>query len=77
MEVARLLPFLNSTILFSLTSDFDKHLKKELWLCHSNMKFSMEELNNMTVADRRAYIALHNKQITKEKEEMEKHRYKR
>ena len=62
MEVARSIPFLESMILFSITSNFEKQLKQELWLCHKNMDLSMEELNNMTVADRRNYIAIHNKQ---------------
>ena len=52
MEVAHSLRFLRSTMLFSLTSEFAKKLKTELWLCHVNMKLSMEDLYNMTVADR-------------------------
>ena len=70
MEVARSIPFLESMILFSITSNFEKQLKQELWLCHKNMDLSMEELNNMTVADRRNYIAIHNKQVEKEKERL-------
>lgn len=70
MEVARLIPFLESAILFSLTSNFDKNLKYELWLCHKNMELSMEDINNMTVADRKSYINIHNKQIEKEKERL-------
>ena len=58
-------------ILFSLTSNFDRNLKYELWLCHKNMELSMEDLYNMTVADRKAYIAIHNKQVEKEKERLE------
>ena len=76
MEVALLIPFLESTILFSLTSNFDKNLKHELWLCHKNMELSMEDLYNMTVADRKTYIAIHNKQVEKEKERLEKMRHK-
>jgi len=68
MEVARSIPFLDSMILFSLTSNFDKHLKHELWLCHTNMNLSMEEIYNMTVADRKTYIILHNKEVEKENE---------
>ena len=71
MEVALLTPFLESMILFSLTSNFDKNLKHELWLCHKNMELSMEDLYNMTVADRKAYIAIHNKQVEKEKERLD------
>lgn len=71
MEVAHLTPFLESTILFSLTSNFEKNLKTELWLCHKNMELSMEDLYNMTVADRKSYIVIHNKQVEKEKERMD------
>lgn len=77
MEVARSLPFLESMILFSLTSNFEKKLKYELWLCHKNMNLSMEDLYNMTVADRKTYIAIHNKQVEKEKERLENMRRKK
>jgi hypothetical protein len=63
-------------ILFSLTSNFEKNLKNELWLCHKNMDLTMEELYNMPVADRKNYIIIHNKQVEKEKERMEKMRKK-
>ena len=72
MEVALLKPFLESMILFSLTSNFEKNLKNELWLCHKNMDLTMEELYNMPVADRKNYIIIHNRQVEKEKERMEK-----
>ena len=71
MEVARSPPFLDSTILFSLTSDFDDNLKKELWLCHKNMDISFTELYQMTVYDRKLYIQLHNKDVEKERERYE------
>lgn len=77
MEVARSIPFLESMILFSITSNFERQLKQELWLCHKNMDLSMEELNNMTVADRRNYIAIHNKQVEKEKERLDNMRKKK
>ena len=77
MEVALLPRFLDSMILFSLTSNFEKNLKTELWLCHSNMKLSMEDLYNMTVADRKSYIVIHNKQMEKEKERLDKIRHKK
>lgn len=76
MEVALLKPFLESMILFSLTSNFEKNLKNELWLCHKNMDLTMEELYNMPVADRKNYIIIHNRQVEKEKERMEKMRKK-
>lgn len=71
MEVALSPPFLDSTILFSLTSDYDDNLKKELWLCHKNMDISFTELYEMTVYDRKLYITLHNKEVEKEREKYE------
>lgn len=72
MEEAHLPPFLESTILFSLTSSFEKNLKNELWLCHKHMDLSMEDLYNMPVNDRKRYILIHNKQVEKEKERLDK-----
>ena len=72
MEEALLPPFLGSTILFSLTSNFEKNLKNELWLCHKHMDLSMEDLYNMTVNDRKRYILIHNNQVEKEKERLDK-----
>lgn len=72
MEEALLLPFLGSTILFSLTSNFEKNLKNELWLCHKHMDLSMEDLYNMPVNDRKRYILIHNNQVEKEKERLDK-----
>ena len=77
MEEALLPPFLGSTILFSLTSDFEKNLKHELWLCHKYMNLSMEELYNMPVSDRKNYIIIHNKEVEKEKERLESIRRKK
>ena len=77
MEVARSTAFLGSTILFSLTSNFEKTLKWELWACHKHMNLSMEELYNMPVADRKAYVAIHNKQVEKEQERLENIRRKK
>lgn len=71
MEVARLVAFLESMILFSLTSNYEKNLKYELWLCHKNMNLSMEDLYNMPVADRKSYILIHNKQVEKERERLD------
>ncbi len=36
----------------------------------------MEDIYNMTVADRKIYITIHNKQVEKEKERLEKMRQK-
>lgn len=77
MEEAHLPPFLGSTILFSLTSNFEKNLKTELWLCHKHMDLSMEDLYNMPVNDRKRYIFIHNKQVEKEKERLESIRRKK
>ena len=77
MEEAHLPPFLESTILFSLTSNFEKNLKNELWLCHKHMNLSMEELYNMPVSDRKNYIIIHNKDVEKEKERLESIRRKK
>lgn len=70
MEVARLIRFLDSTILFSLTTKFEKNLKNEIWLCHKNMNLSMDEILNMSVADRKTYISIHNRLVEKEKEQL-------
>lgn len=70
MEVALSLPFLDSTILFSSRTDFDRNLKKELWLCHEHMNLSMNDIYNMPVADRKSYIAIHNREIEKQKEKL-------
>ena len=77
MEEALLPPFLGSTILFSLISNFEKNLKHELWLCHKHMNLSMEELYNMPVSDRKNYIIIHNKDVEKEKERLESIRRKK
>lgn len=71
MEVGLSIRFLESTILFSLTPNYEKNLKTELWLCHENMGVSMTELNNMSVLDRKNYIVLHNRHIEKQKEAFE------
>ena len=76
MEVAHSLRFLKSAILFSSTSEYEKHLKNELWLCHVNMNLSMEDLYNMTVADRKDFIVIHNRQMEEERERINKIRRK-
>lgn len=58
-------------ILFSLTTDFEKSLKTEIWLCHKNMGLSMEDIYNMTVADRHDFITIHNREVEKENKELE------
>ena len=75
MEEALLIPFLESKILFLLTTEFENLLKKEIWLCHKNMNLTLDELYNMTVMDRRTFIAIHNREVEKEKQEIE-HKFK-
>ena len=76
MEVARLKPFLDSRILFLLSKEdymvYEQKLLHELWLCHTTMNYSEEELNNMPTYKRIAYVKDHNKQVQKEKSELER-----
>lgn len=68
MEVALLIPFLDSMILFSLIyKSYEKDLKKEIWLCHKHMGLSLTEIYNMPIQDRKFYILTHNKQVDAEK----------
>lgn len=71
MEVAHSQPFLESKILFLSTTEFEKALKREIWLCHRNMKLPLTEIYNMTVMDRRTFIAIHNRETEKEKKELD------
>lgn len=70
MEVALSLRFLDSMILFSLHTKFEKSLKTEIWLCHEHMNLSLKEIYDMTVADRKSYITIHNREIEKQKEKL-------
>ena len=73
MEVALLIRFLQSTILFSfIYKDYEKDLKKEIWLCHKYMKLSMNEIYNMPIQERKFYIITHNKQVDAEKRSLKK-----
>lgn len=73
MEEALLIRFLHSTILFSLTyKNYERDLKKEIWLCHKYMKLTLTEILNMPIQDRKFYINVHNKQIESEKNSMKK-----
>ena len=68
MEVALLPPFLSSEMMFSLIYDnYERDLKKELWLCHKNMDLSMSEIEKMPTRDRKYFIREHNKAVEEEK----------
>ena len=62
----------NDKLTISVFSLLEKNLKNELWLCHKHMDLSMEDLYNMTVNDRKRYILIHNNQVEKEKERLDK-----
>lgn len=70
--MAPLIRFLVSTILFSLTSNYDKILKEELWTCHKYMNLTMEEIYNMPRLDRKNYIKIHNKLTQEENNKFKK-----
>ncbi len=70
MEVALSIRFLNSTILFSLHTNFESNIKKEVWLCHEHMNLSMDDIYKMPIADRKSFIAIHNREIEKQKEKL-------
>lgn len=42
-------------------------VKKEVWLCHEHMNLSMDDLLKMTVADRKSFIAIHNREVNIQK----------
>ncbi len=68
---ALLIPFLESTIMFSVIYDnYEKNLKQELWMCHKNMDLTMDEIYEMTIRDRKFYIQTHNKAVEREVEQM-------
>lgn len=77
MEEALSVRFLDSTILFSSPTNFERNLKIEIWLCHEHMNLSMADIYNMTVADRKSYIAIHNREIEKQKEKLKVKKPKR
>lgn len=70
-------PFFNSEKLFSLMFDgYETQLKEEIWRAHKYMNLTMHEIYDMTVADRRAYIQLHNKLTNEENEQYKSARKK-
>lgn len=64
-------PFFDSTILFSLTSKYERALKRELWLVHRNMNLPMDDILRMPISDRHDFIVIHNNACKKEKDEFE------
>ena len=68
--------FFDSKILFSLSfENYEKHLKRELLMCHKHMGFSMTELLKMSVHDRRAYIQMHNQLVKEENQRREQFKH--
>ena len=61
--------------MFSLIYDnYEKDLKREIWLCHKNMDLSIYEIENMHIRDRKYYIRKHNKSDQIEKQRFNKKR---
>lgn len=67
-----MIPFFESTILFSLTSNYERQLKREIFMCHKNLKLTMDDILKMSVADRRTFIQLHNAEVERENREIQK-----
>lgn len=73
LEVALSRPFLNGTIMFSsISPDFEKNLKEELFGCFKYINIPFRELEHMPTRDRKAYIQMHNKAVKKENDEYER-----
>ena len=61
--------------MFSLIYDnYEKDLKREIWLCHKNMNLSISEIENMPIRDRKYYIREHNKIVEQEKQKFKNKR---
>jgi len=70
--VAHLRPFLNGTILFSsISPDYERLLKEELFGCFKYIKIPLEALERMPVRDRKYYILKHNEATDAERQEYE------
>ena len=69
--MALLKHFLNGTILFSsISPDYEKNLKDELFGCFKHIGISFEVLNKMPVRDRKYYILKHNEEVKRQNEEL-------
>ena len=65
-------PFLNGTILFSsISPEYERLLKEELFGCFKHIKIPLRELMNMPVRDRKFYILKHNEAAEAERQEYE------
>lgn len=71
MEVALSPHFLDSMILFSSHTNFERVVKQEIWLCHEHMNLSMDDILKMTVADRKDFISIHNREVKIQKNKFE------
>ena len=66
--MALLIPFLNSTILFSsISPNYEAYLKEELWGCFKYIGIPFETLEKMPIRDRKYYIARHNQAAEEER----------
>ena len=65
-------PFLNGTILFSsISPDYERYLKEELFGCFKYIKIPFEDLLRMPTRDRKYYILKHNEAADAERREYE------
>lgn len=56
----------------SISPDFERNLKEELFGCFKYINIPFRELEHMPTRDRKAYIHMHNKAIKKENDEYER-----
>ena len=76
--MALLIPFLNSTLLFSsISPDFKKYLWDELISCEKYIGIPHDSLMKMPIYLRKFYISKHNESVREEKERMKQNKNKR